>query len=57
MLGQGGFGFNCVVYSGRTPGEKASSDRIHVKLLGYKWNSELDIHYPGFTELNLNKKV
>ena len=46
-----------VVYNGRTPGEKASPDGIHVKLLGYKWNSELDILYPGFAELNLNKKV
>ena len=45
------------MYSGRIPGEKASPDEIHVKLRGYKWNSELDILYPGFTELNLNKKV
>ena len=29
----------------------------YVKLLGYKWNSEQDILYPGFAELNLNKKV
>ena len=28
-----------------------------MKLLGYKWNSEQDILYPGFAELNLNKKV
>ena len=46
-----------MVYSGRTSEEKASPDGIHVKLLGYKWNSGLDILYPGFTELNLNKKV
>ena len=46
-----------MVYSGRVPGEKASPDGIHVKLLGYKWNSEQDISYPGFAELNLNKKV
>ena len=57
MLQQGGFGFKYVVYSGREPGEKASPDGIHVKLLGYKWNSEQDILYPGFAELNLNKKV
>ena len=57
VLEQGGFGFKYLVYSGRTPGEKASPDGIHVKLLGYKWNSELNILYPGFTELNLNKKV
>ena len=57
VLQQGGFGFKYVVYSGREPGEKASSDEIHVKLLGYKWNLEKDIIYPGFAELNLNKKI
>ena len=51
VLQQGGFGFKYVVYSGRTPGEKASPDGIHVKLLGYKWNFELDILYPGFAGL------
>ena len=57
VLQQGGFGFKYVVYSGRKPGEKASLDGVHVKLLGYKWNSEQDILYPGFAELSLNKKV
>ena len=57
VLQQGGFGFKYVVYSGRAPGEKFSHDGIHVKLLRYKWNSEKDILYPGFAELNLNKKV
>ena len=57
VLQQGGFGFKYVVYSGRQPGETASPDGIHVKLLGYKWDSEKDILYPGFAELNLNKKV
>ena len=57
MLKQGGFGFKYVVYSGREPGEKASPDGVHIKLLGYKWNSRNDILYPGFAELNLNKKV
>ena len=33
---QGGFGFKYVVYSGLEPGEKASPDGVHVKLLGYK---------------------
>ena len=46
-----------MVYSGREPGEIASPDGIHVKLLLYKWNSEQDILYPGFAELNLNKKL
>ena len=57
VLQQGGFGFKYVVYSGRAPEEKASPHGIHVKLLGYKWNSEKNILYPGFAELNLNKKV
>ena len=57
VLKKGGFGFKYVVYSGKEPGEKASADGIHVKILGYKWDSEQDILYPGFTELNLNKKV
>ena len=46
-----------MVYSGRASGEKTSPDGIHVKLLEYKWNSELDVLYPGFAELNLKKKV
>ena len=54
---QGGFGFKYVVYSGREPGEKASPDGVHVKLLGNKLNSMNDILYPGFAELNLNKKI
>ena len=57
MLGNGGFGFKYVVYHGKATGEKASSDGIHVKLLGYKWNSEKDLLYPGSAELNLSKKV
>ena len=54
---QGGFGFKYVVYSGREPGEKASTDGVHVKLLGYKWDSKNDILYPRLAELNLNKKI
>ena len=57
VLGNGGFGFKYLVYSGRAPGEKASPDGVHMKLLGYKWDSEKDVVYPGFAELNLNKKV
>ena len=57
VLEQGGFGFKYLVYSGRIPRDKASPDGIHMKLIGYKWNSELDVLYPGFAELKLNKKV
>ena len=38
VLKQSGFGFKYVVYSGREPGEKASTDGVHVKILGYKWD-------------------
>ena len=57
MLGNGGFGFKYLVCSGKAPREKACSDGIHVKLLGYKWNLEKVHLYPGFAKLNLNKKV
>ena len=57
VLKQGGFGFKYMVNSGIEPREKASPDGVHVKLLGYKWDSRNDILYPGFAELNLNKKV
>ena len=50
VLQQGGFGFKYIVYSGAAPGEKTSPDGIHVKLLGYKWNSEQDILYSGFAD-------
>ena len=33
VLEKGGFGFKYVVYSGKAPGEKASPDGVHVKLL------------------------
>ena len=39
VLVEGGFGFKYVFYSGKVPREKASPDGVHVKLLGYKWNS------------------
>ena len=45
-----------VILSRRKPDIKASSDRETIKLLGYKWNTELDILYPGVSELNLNRK-
>ena len=57
VLKRGGFGFKYVVYSGREHGEKASPDGVHVKLLGYKWDSKQDMLHPGFAELNLNKKI
>ena len=56
VLKKGGFGFKYVVYNGNEPGEKASSDGVHVKILRYKWDSEQDILYSGFTQLNLKKR-
>ena len=54
LLSTAGFSLKYVVLSGRKPDTKASSDGKTVKLLGYKWNTELDILYPGVSELNLN---
>ena len=45
-----------MVKSGAPPGDKASSDGKTIKLLGYKWDTELDILSPGVDELNMNKK-
>ena len=56
MLGNGGFGFKYVVCSGKAPREKESPG-INVKLLGFKWNSEKDVLYPEFEELDFKKKV
>ena len=39
------------------PCDKASSDGESLKLLGYKWDSELNLLSPGLGELNMNKKV
>ena len=57
LLGSIGLQFKYIVRSGETPCEKASPDGISVKLLGYKWCPEQDTISPGFSELNLNKKV
>ena len=56
LLSTAGFSLKYVVLSGMKPDIKASSDGETVKLLGYKWNTELDILYPGVSELNLNRK-
>lgn len=53
VLKRGGFTLKFVVKSGEKPCDKASSDGETLKLLGYKWDSELD----SLGELNLNKKV
>ena len=46
-----------IVRSGEDPCERASSDGVSVKLLGYKWYTKEDSISPGFSELNLNKKI
>ena len=46
-----------IVQSGEEPCEKASADGISVKLLGYKWCTKKDTISPGFSKLNLNKRV
>ena len=46
-----------IVRSGEEPCERASSDGVSVKLLGYKWCPKEDTISPGFAELNMNKRV
>ena len=57
MLSRGGFKLKVVVNSGVKPCDKASSDGKTVKMLGYKWTTELDLLSPGLGKLNLNKKI
>ena len=57
MLSRGGFKLKFVVNSGVKPCDKASSDGKTVKMLGYKWTTELDLLSPGLGKLNLNKKI
>ena len=56
VLSRGGFSLKFVVRSGEKPSEKASTDGETLKLLGYKWDSELDRLSPVLGELNMNKK-
>ena len=55
-LSQGGFSLKYVVRSGHKPCSEASNDGESLKILGYKWKPENDDLYPGFGELNFNKK-
>ena len=57
LLDSIGLKLKYIVRSGEEPCDKASSDGIAVKLLGYKWCPKEDLISPGFSELNLNKKV
>ena len=55
-LGQGGFTLKYVVKSGEKPCAEASGNGVSLKILGYIWKPEDDIMFPGFEELNFNKK-
>lgn len=57
VLAKGGFSLKYIVKSGEAPPEKASSDGVTVKLLGYKYSTEEDLLSPGISELNVNKKI
>ena len=56
VLEKGGFKLKFVVRSGQPPCDKASTDGVSIKLLGYKWLPEADVLAPGLGELNFNKK-
>ena len=53
-LAAGGFQTKYIVRSGEPPEESASSDGSSIKVLGYKWTTQDDVLYPGFSELNFN---
>ena len=55
-LQKGGFQLKYVVKSGENPCSEASSDGKSLKVLGYKWTTKEDKLYPGFSELNFNKR-
>ena len=57
LLSKAGFSLKYVVKSGENPGEKASTDGVTMKILGYKWNMVEDIMHPGISEFNINKKT
>ena len=57
VLQQGGLSLKYIVKSGEPPPPEASLDGKSLKLLGHKWDPQLDTYSPGFTELNFNKKV
>ena len=55
-LSAGGFETKYIVQSGELPEKSASSDGCSIKVLGYKWTTQDDVLYPGFSELNFNKR-
>ena len=55
-LAAGGFQTKYIVRSGEAPDESASTDGSSIKVLGYKWTTQEDVLYPGFSELNFNKR-
>ena len=55
-LENGGFKLKYVVKSGETPCSEASNDGKTVSILGYDWDSKLDLFKPGFKQINFNKK-
>ena len=51
VLAAGGFVVKYVIQSG------CQSEEEFIKVLGYKWIIGSDMFYPGFTELNFNRKT
>ena len=54
-LANGGFHLKFVAYSKQMPPEEAS-DSDNFKILGYRWHPVSDVIYPGYHELNFQKK-
>ena len=56
MLELTGFKLKFVARSGEPPPAGASTDGESIKVLGYKYKTEVDTLCPGFEELNFNPK-
>ena len=57
ILSPGGFCLKYVAKSREKNPDKASSDGISMKVLGYKWEPEKDTSSPGIGKFNLNWKI
>ena len=57
LLSEMNFKIKFIALSGEDPPPEASSDGIHMKVLGYVWAPRLDFFSPGMGEINFNKKV
>ena len=56
-LKHGGFKTKFVAYSGEEPPEAATSDGVHIGVLGLRWDTKYDEFGLGYGSMNMEKKV